>query len=454
MVGDVGTGRRPNVLLVMTDQQSAHMLGCSGNREVRTPHLDRLADEGARFDRAYVTFPLCVPSRTSMMTGMYPHQLDVHTNAPAAEPPEIRGPAALPRILQAAGYRTGHAGKWHATRASAEVDDGFDWVHEFGDENLVEAVSGFLEAGQGDERPFFLVASFDDPHTICEFARNQPSYYGELPEGDLATAPNLPANFGRQPFEPEAVRAEQEAAPFMYGTLGYTPDDWRLYRQAYARLVERADGRVGQLLAELERLDAAEDTLVIFTSDHGDGDAAHAWNQKTALYEETIRVPLLVRWPGRVGAGDRTSALVSTGLDLLPTICEAVGVPVPDELPGRSVLNALMAPDPQRDHVIVETGFGSGPRPRTSGRAVIGPRYKYVVYSWGRHREQLYDLQTDPGEQVNLAVQARHEGKLEEFRRLLLTWCLETDDHLMLKRLVLPADTPPELRRRIYAVPY
>ena len=366
----------------------------------------------------------------------------------------MQGEESLPHLLKSAGYRCGHAGKWHATRASAEAADGFEWLRDFGDEGLVEGVAEFLAEQAEQDRPFFLVASFDDPHTICEVARNQPSYYGELPTPELASAPNLPPNFGSQPFEPEALRTEQAAGSAMYGTAAYTPEDWRLYRQAYAHLVERADARVGSLLTELEHAGFAKDTLVIFTSDHGDGDAAHAWNQKTALFEETIRVPLIVRWPGRVASGSQEPGLISVGLDLLPTLCEAAGIRVPEHLPGRSLLDVLRGGAGARDHVVVETGFGSGARPTTSGRALVGERYKYVVYSWGRYREQLFDLVEDPGEMVNLAVEARHSELLEQQRRTLLRWCRETDDHMMLKRLVLPADTPDEVRREIYAIPY
>lgn len=448
------TGSRPNILLIMTDQHSSHMLGCAGTEHVHTPHLDTLAADGVRFRRAYVTFPLCVPSRSSMMTGRPPHELGISTNAPAREPEEIRGTDALPHLLRDAGYRTGHAGKWHATRASAEAADGFDWLRDFGDEPLVAGITEFLEEQTRDERPFFLVASFDDPHTICEVARNQPSYYGDLPELDLATAPNLPPNFGCQPFEPEALRHEQATGAAIYGTASHTPEDWRLYRQAYAHLVERADARIGQVLSALERFGFSEDTLVVFTSDHGDGDASHAWNQKTALFEETIRVPLIVRWPGKLDTRRTAPELISVGLDLLPTLCEAAGIQTPPHLTGRSMLDTSDDARGPREHVVVATGFGSGARPTTSGRAVVGKRYKYVVYSWGRHREQLFDLEADPGEVVNLAVEAQHLGLLEENRRVLLRWCLDTGDTVMLKRLVLPADVPDEVRRHIYAVPY
>lgn len=440
---------RPNILLVMTDQHCAHLLGCAGTAHVRTPHLDALAAQGTRFDRAYVTFPLCVPSRTSMMTGQFPHQLGVHSNQVDTDPVEVRGPHSLPHLLAGAGYQCAYAGKWHATAPSAAEADGFEVLAPFGDVGLVAGVRDFLTT-RDRTRPFFAVASFDDPHTICEVARHQPSYYGDLPPSDLAEAPNLPANFGSQPFEPEALRAEQRAAEKVYGTGGYAPADWRGYRAAYAALVERVDARIGELLAALADAGHAEDTVVVFTSDHGDGDGAHAWNQKTSLYEEIVRVPFILRQPGQVNAGAVDQSLVSTGLDLLPTLCAAVGVQPPDHLTGRSLLGD--APPPE--HVIVETTFADGPRPHTRGRAVIGQQYKYVLYSWGEHREQLHDLSRDPGEQVNLAVESSYADVLEQHRTLLLDWCLATQDTTMLKRLVLPACTPEHVRTEIYAIPY
>lgn len=454
------SGRPPNVLLVMTDQHSAHMLGCAGATHVRTPHLDALVAQGTRFGRAYVTFPLCVPSRTSMMTGSYPHELDVHTNAPATEPAAVRGLDSLAACLGRADYRCSYAGKWHAVAPSADPGTGFEVIKDFGDDGLVEAVEKYLRTTADDERPFFLVASFDDPHTICEVARGQSSYYGALTPVALEHTPNLPSNFGQQPFEPEALRHEQSVAPYGYGTGSYTPEDWRHYRQAYADLVHRADANVGRLLGVLDDLDLADDTVVVFTSDHGDGDAAHGWNQKSALFEEIVRVPLIVRWPGRVRAAGFDTSLVSVGLDLLPTLCDVAGVQPPGGSRGRSLLPVLAEHGaPPRvpegpEQVVVETGFGAGPRPRTSGRAVIEQRWKYVVYSWGQHREQLFDLDADPGEMVNLAVESAYGGVLQRFRRSLLDWCLETEDALFVKRLVLPDDVSPEVGRRVYAVPY
>lgn len=454
MTADAGPAQRPNILVLLADQHAAHLLSCAGATHLRTPALDALAVGGTRFTRAYTTFPLCVPARASLMTGRLPHELGLHGNTPGADEP-ARGPDSLGDLLRAAGYDTAYAGKWHARQPSAAPEDGFEVVAPFGDRGLAAAASGWLRSRVGQERPFALVVSFDDPHSICEFARNQPMPYGDPgPASPTRDLPPLPPNHGPTAYEPEALGHEQRRAAAAYGTSGFGPDDWRRYREAYARLVERADGYVGEVLAALDAAGLAEETVVIYTSDHGDGDASHAWNQKTALFEETCRVPLIVRdprTPARVGT---SSALVSVGLDLLPTLASIAGGsgPVTDGTDGLSLRAVLDSGEGHRE-IVVETCFerplGSG----TTGRAVITARYKYVVYGWGAHREQLFDLTADPGEQRNLAAESAFDTVLDDLRARLVDWCRRTDDTAFLKRLVLPPGTDPALRDEIFAVP-
>lgn len=444
---------RPNILVLMTDQHSAKLLGCAGNPDVRTPNLDRLAATGTRFERAYVTFPLCVPSRASLLTGRYPHQLGIQSNHPDAAQPG-RSRHSLGHLLAAAGYDCRYAGKWHATHPEVTPADGFTSLHPFGDTGLVQACAAWLRTRDGADRPFLLVASFDDPHTICEYARNQPMPYGNVDPAPVGEAPNLPPNFGHQPYEAQALRVEQRAGEHTYGTGDYGPDEWRQYRHTYARLVERADAMVGGILDALDASGRAGETVVVFTSDHGDGDAAHAWNQKTALYEEIVRVPLIARWPGRGTPGTVHDAPVSSGLDLLPTLCEVAGITAPADLPGRSLVPALDGrAEPDRT-IVVETAFERDGRLSTQGRALIRGRHKYAVYSWGRHREQLHDLSADPGEVTNLAVATRHHELLETCREQLLEWCLANGDGTFLRRLVLARDTDPAQRAATFSVPY
>ncbi|MFB9166670.1 MULTISPECIES: sulfatase family protein [Arthrobacter] len=438
-----------NILLIMADQFAAHALARSRSTDAhfKTPNLDRLASVSTVFTQAYTPFPLCVPARSSMITGKYPHQLGIMNNksadaAPRSEPGH--GSQSLGHWFTAAGYDCAYAGKWHALQASASVNDGFAPIHPFGDEGLVEACHDWLGQRSG-ERPFLLVASFDDPHTICEYARSQPMPYGDVPAAAVAEAPPLPANFYKAPYASEAPAMEQVAAARLYGTAGFSPDDWRSYRATYAALVQRVDQRIGQLL---DGIDVAS-TSVIFVSDHGDGDASHGWNQKTALYQECIKVPFLVQVPGRPAAV--VTEPVAAVLGLLPTLCEIAGIQVPEGLAAPSAL--------QRDGnpVVVETAFADAaalPGARTSGRALILGHWKYTVYGWGQYREQLHDLAADPQEQRNLAVENAFAPELERMRTELLRWCEETGDTAFRKRLVLPKTAPAGKHQEIFRVPY
>lgn len=449
-----------NILLVEADQFGAHALGGAGAEHVSTPNLDALAARGTRYERAYTTFPLCVPSRASMLTGRMPSELGITGNSagrkaadgvPRAEPGT--DPGSLGHRLGAAGYDCVFAGKYHATTASAERGDGFDVLRPFGDVGLAEACAEWLGLRRDDQNPFFLTVSFDDPHTICEYARGQALPYGDVTPTGVRDAPPLPANFARSVREPEAPRHEKHVQNAVYGTENYTPDDWRAYRHAYASLIERVDRRIGVVLDALSEAGLERDTLVLFTSDHGDGDASHGWNQKTALFEECVRVPLIMAGPGvESGVSD---TLVSTGLDLLPTLCAAAGLSAPDDAAGRDLRDTTgNAPDDAPRDVVVETAFDTGSRPMTRGRALIAGRYKYTIYNWGRHREQLHNLAADPGEMRNLADESRFDDVLEDMRRRLMEWCLQHGDTDFLKALRLPQGADPAIRDRIFAKPY
>lgn len=452
---------RPNLLVIMADQHAAHALSCAGATHLATPALDALAADGTRFTRAYTTFPLCVPARASMITGRHPHELGVMGNARGDAQEPGRDPASLGHRLRALGYDTAYAGKWHALQASVSAEDGFEVVTLFGDRGLAEAAGSWLRGRAGQERPFAFVVSFDDPHSICEFARRQPMPYGEVrPVPPVRDLPPLPANHGPAAYEPEALRHEQRRAAAMYGTLDYTPDDWRLYRHAYARLVERVDAQIGSVLDALAEAGFADDTVVVYTSDHGDGDASHAWNQKTALIEESVKVPLIVRDPRRPVPAAETSALISVGRDLLPTLAaiaaadEPAADTTPDGPPEWRDLLAVATGAPGHAEVVVETLFERPTGSGTMGRALITDRYKYVVYSWGAHREQLFDLDADPGETRNLAAESASDPVLEDLRARLLAWCLRRGDTGFLKRLALPRDVDQSVHDQIFAVPY
>lgn len=416
---------RPNMLVIMTDQQSHAAMGCAGNDAIATPAMDSLAAAGVRFSQSYCTYPLCTPSRASMFTGQWPHAIDVMDNGRPI--PDAMRTTELGGLFSRAGYDCVYGGKWHVPEiAMPDGQHGFRTICGFDDTHLADRCIDYLRARH--DRPFLMVASFDNPHNICEWARGQVLPWGPIEERPLECCPNLPPNHASTGFEPEAIRMEQAWSPRVYPVLNYSAERWRRYRNAYLRLVEKVDAEIGRILAALRDAGLARDTLVVFTSDHGDGMGAHHWNQKSVLYDEIVRVPLLLSWPGVIPEGRVDPRLVSTGLDLLPTLCDYAGISAPEGLPGRSLREAVERASGAtwRDQVCAETVLG---RPiRMEGRMVRTARFKYVVYSYGLYREQLYDLERDPGEMVNLAVEERHSGVLAEHRRRLRDWCLETGD--------------------------
>lgn len=423
---------RPNIVFIFTDEQYAGAMSCAGNADVATPAMDRLATEGTRFENTYCPFPLCSPARASLITGLWPHQAGVYGNkAPNGLTAEARE-GSIGNLLSANGYECYYGGKWHLLDFDLPAANqvGFTPICGLNDPELADHCIELFR--QDREKPFLLFASFDNPHNILEAGRFRPLPWGNIPEVPTADCPGLPANFAIPPYEPEAIREEQDRNPFGFRARASTPDDWRRYRHQYYRLVEKVDAEIARLLDGLRECGLEEDTVIIFSSDHGDGLGAHQWNQKWVLYEESVRVPMIVRSPYQEKRGVVRSDLVSNGLDLYPTICDYAGVNVPEHLTGLSLrpLVASQSRTPWRDHVCVETFFDPC-LPNsigTHGRMVRTERYKYVYYSWGKYPEQLFDLQNDAGEMVNLAVESRHKDTLAYHRQLMVAHLENTGD--------------------------
>ncbi|WP_162606025.1 sulfatase [Jiangella aurantiaca] len=424
---------RPNVLVILTDQQFAGAMSCAGNPDLSTPAMDALASAGVRFQNAYCAQPLCSPSRASMMTGLMPHQTGVTGNAAAMD--DTLRKRQLGYLFADAGYDCAYGGKWHLPDYDMVGDYGFGRVFGFGDDHLADDCVAFIREAR--DRPFFLVAAFDNPHNICEWARNEPLPWGDVPDAATDECPTLPANFPIAPYEPELIRIAQAQFPRWYPVAGWSDDHWRHYRHTYYRLCEKVDAEIGRLLDAVRTAGLEEDTLILFSSDHGDGMGAHRWNQKWTLYEESVRVPFIVSWKGVTTPGAVSGDLVSAGADVLPTLCDLAGIDAPDGLAGASLRDVCegRGSGARPDQVVVETRWDSPVLPHAYGRMLRTRRYKYAVYAWGRNREQLFDLETDPGEMVNLAQDARHGMVLDEHRSRLAGWCDRTGDDFLRVRL-------------------
>lgn len=426
--------KRPDVIVIMTDQQTAGALSCAGNPYVSTPAMDALAADGVRFTRAYCPFPLSGPCRASLITGCMPSEVGATDNAIRPHDEDMQQGIGI--RMSEAGYECLYAGKWHVPEVNLPAEGtGFRGIAKMHDPTLADACDDALKTYDG-KKPLFLVASLLDPHEICEYGRFETLQYGELEPFSTEECPNLPANFMPSTFEAEAIRLEHDASPRYHDTYTYSQEEWRRYLYAYYRLVERVDREIGRLIGVLRRHGLYDDAVIVLLSDHGDGVAAHGWNQKWALFEEVVNVPLIVKSPKGQGLAGQVNdrALSNIGLDLYATVCDYAGVQLdPRRYRGRS-LRPVAEGRQQTLHeeVFIETLLsGAGIR----GWSIVEDDYKYVFYQWGRNREQLYDLRNDRGEMVNLAVDRRHAATLARLRRKMYDWAQKTGTAPLIRNL-------------------
>ena len=421
---------RPNILFLFTDQQSARAMSCAGNPHLSTPHMDRLAAGGTRFAQAYCAAPVCGPSRSSLLSGCLPHETGVLVNGLSPD----TSLANMGEIFQAAGYDTAWSGRWHLPDNPGRGGQmrGFEVLHDpevrlglggTGDGPVTEAASQFLQ--RRGERPFLLGVSLCNPHDICHWIMDAPP-----PPADAGGLPPLPANFELDPGEPEFIQ-QCRRRPY-YGQEGTRTGDWdqvqwRAYLAAYYRFTEEVDGHIGRLLDTLRECGLEEDTLVLFTSDHGEGMAAHRWVVKLMLYEEPMRVPFIIRWPGVVPAGTVDQQRLVSGVDVLPTLCDCAGVARP-AVTGQSLKPLIEDPGDIGRALLVAELCPDTENLAMQGRMLRTRRYKYIAFSQGRDPELLFDLQTDPGETRNLAPDPAMTGELRRHRGLLEAWCAEGGD--------------------------
>ncbi|MFP4580069.1 MAG: sulfatase [Candidatus Sumerlaeia bacterium] len=429
---------QPNILLILTDQQTASALSAAGNPWLHTPAMDSIAEKGVRFDYAACSWPKCVPSRTSMFYGRMPlvaHKPGTETFMGARPGDERWGvrpefeKQELSHLLGDAGYDCVYAGKWHVRQwgpsESLPEDDAltrFRSICPINDPLVPKRCREYLM--KEHDKPFFLVASFDNPHNIHEWAVENPLPWGNLPEAPpLSELPLLPANFPAAPNEPTAIESRRR---YVHDQHAYTPEDWRRFRWAYFRLVEKVDAEIGRLIDALEESGHAEDTLVLFTSDHGDQHGAHECAFKDIMYNESLRVPFLVCGSGVKDGGRVCGRPVSNSLDLYATICDYAGADAADDIPGKSLRPFLEGREPEDWHEYVATQWTAPPNIKV--RAIHSQRYKYVAYDRGKNSEQLFDLQEDPGEMVNLAASARYADILQQHREMLRDFFKKTKD--------------------------
>ncbi len=472
-------GDKPNLLFLWTDQQRADTLAVYGNRRFRVPTLNRLAAESVVFERCYVTQPVCTPSRSSVMTGLWPHQNGcVGNNIPLK--PHFR---TLPEILQDSGYRAAYMGKWHL---GDEVfpQRGFDpWVSI--EDNYIQHYSpgrdrrarssyhNFLVSlgYQPDEpegtfsreyasrrplehtKPMFLAqraADFIYAHRrqpwvlYVNFLEPHPPYFGPFDSLHTEAQTPLPANFPglgveREPRHYESLRRKHRSVierkvDWPQTKLRAVDGEgrWRealaMLNRHYAGLCSQVDLAVHRILWALEATEQADNTIIVFTSDHGEMGGSHSLIQKGVLYEEAVRVPMLLRVPFRHSRKVSVAEPVSH-IDLVPTLLDLMGAAHRDELPGES-WSLIWEGRPRReDHVFVEwTDVEGGPH----ARAVISPDgSKLALYK--NDNSLLFDLARDPLELTNLFYRPASQNTIRRLRRKLAEWQRRQQDILPLE---------------------
>ena len=413
-----GNEAPPNIVFLYTDQQ--HGFTVSENEDYRfdTPAIDELAGRGVTFSRSFCATPQCSPSRASLMTGQYPHRTGVITNEGHAAGRGIPLNPAIPTIgsiFRERGYDTAYFGKWHL--GGNPLSHGWNRYERGGDSELSEKASAYLDSRP--RSPFFLFVSYLDPHDIYHvksaFDDGRDVSGVRLPRSckdDLAGKPR-----------PQRVFMEEDQGAFIRGK---DSTFWKTYRSYYREKVKKVDTEIGRVLQALKRNGLEKNTLIVFTSDHGDMDTAHGLVFKGPfMYEEMLRVPLVVSGAGIAPEGQVRNQFARS-MDLLPTLCDYAGAEVPHIMDGRSLRPCIENPS-EKGWAFIVSEYYAKQEWITPIRTIRTGTWKYNLYrDWG---EELYNLKDDPIEMTNLADTPRFMETKRRLRRMLESEMKDSDDY-------------------------
>jgi len=397
------TDNRPNIIFVHVDQLTSKAISAYGCKDVNTPNMDRMIENGISFMNSYSANPQCCPARASWYTGRASTEHGLLENGfPINEKIPDIGP-----WLKDTGYDSVYAGKWHVT--GRKLEKSFEVIHlgtgqgEVADAECIRACQTYLRTRQ-DDKPFFLNVGLLNPHDCCFWFDYEagPSKTG-FADNLKHPLPELPVNFDKSKLLTNGMRPQQRT---------WTERDWRYYIYSYYRMTEMVDMEIGKLLDTLENSPYADNTVLIFSADHGDGCGYHNYCSKGVFYEEVAQVPLVICRPGRIEKGKRVKHLVG-GYDIAPTICDyAQAPPLPDLTISKSIKPICDGKDiPWRDYLAIESF-------RThTGTMIRTDRHKALFLNKGGLTDTLlFDMIDDPMEMNNLAkdpAQAETIKKLE-----------------------------------------
>lgn len=459
---EAADAKRPNVLFIVSDDLN-NMLGCYGDPLAKSPNIDRLAARGVRFDRAYCAFPLCGPSRNVLLTGLYPNSTGIFANQQIFRQ-TIPSQQSMPQAFRNTGYFAARIGKLYHYNVPKSIgtnghDDPGSWELElnpagvdrleeedrifsllpgqFGgslswyaspksdahhtDGLMAEDAEWVLErCAKRKDRPFFLAVGFFRPHTPYVSPK---TYFDLYPEKNMPVVQGVKED--QVDIPPPGLGSHKKEQEML------TDDLRRQARQAYLASISFMDAQVGKVVASLDRLGLADNTIIVFTSDHGYHMGEHGLWQKMSLFEESARVPLLIVAPGVSAKGAAVKSPVSH-VDLFPTLAELCGVKTPSNIQGQSLVPMLRDPTVVgRGWAITQVMRGGGPArasvttnvgsngPRFFGYTLRTPRWRYTEWDEGRKGRELYDHDTDSRELTNLADKPEHAKTVEELSQQL-----------------------------------
>jgi iduronate 2-sulfatase len=477
--------KRPNVLFLVSDDLN-NMLGCYGDPLAKTPHLDRLAARGVRFERAYCAFPLCGPSRNAMLTGLYPNSTGILANQQIFRQ-TIPSQVSLPQAFRQAGYFAARIGKLYHYNVPKSIgtnghDDPGSWEMELnpagvdrleeephivtltpgqfggtlswyaspkGDQHhtdgmMAEDAEWVLErCAKRRDRPFFLAVGFFRPHT--PYVSPQ-AYFDLYPEKEMPVVQGVKED--RADIPPAGLGSHKKEQEQL------TDDLRRQCRQAYYASISFMDAQVGRVVAALDRLGLSENTIIVFTSDHGYHMGEHGLWQKMSLFEESARVPLLIVAPGVAAKGAAAKSPISH-IDLYPTLAELCGITPPSNVQGESLVPMLKDPSVTgRGWALTQVSRGGGPlraavttNVSSEGRRFFGyslrtPRWRYTEWDEGEQGRELYDHDADPRELTNLAHSPDHAQTVAELSQKV---------RAAAKTTFPPSGETPELKPGLWA---
>jgi len=429
-----GWAAKPNVIFLLSDDQTFDSLGCYGNPDVQTPHVDALSKAGLTFDNYYNTTAICMASRANILTGMYEYKHGCNFNKGHLSQEKFA--QTYPMLMRKAGYLTAMAGKIGIEVTGVGLPkDSFDWwgagpgqthfrtaknksmakyAKEFPHSSRAYGAFGrdFVKHAASEGKPFCLSISFKAPHRPVD----PDPKFDHIYEGKTF---RKPANYGRDYGKHFSEQSRQGRQYSRFESWGYK-DDFDATLAKYHQLCYAVDIAVGMICEAVEEAGVADNTIIIYTSDNGFFNGAHGYGSKVLPYEESARAPMIIYHPGMKSTHGKRSGSLSGNIDVAPTLLELAGISAPNEMDGVSMIPILADKKAEvRNELALMNCWGPH---ATQSLGVHDGRYKYIYWYYGGHgmtpAEELYDLSEDRLEMFNVAKAAEHQEALMKMRGL------------------------------------